>query len=336
MRVKESVIGRNYDIIDMVKFVFAILIFSLHLPKYGGGGEAMQIIAQFLGRLGVPFFFMASGFFLAKKLENDCSGVSVILRSYLFRIGKLFLIWLFIYLPIIILYRSYTDYENFPLWKEILFMCPAYLWYLVATFIGCIPVIIFFKHYPNLLFLSAIVLYFIGVTGNTYLYMDGFDVFWSDYLKEFLTTRNGVFFGFPFILFGAIAYKLRNAKLNKICIIAGALISYIIFAVEVFGAKDFYNMGKDCSMYFTMPIISYFIFLLSLSGNKKISGAKIYRMLSSWIYLSQFLVIMLTKIICYHYGFRNSIGLWIICSILSVGLFFLVRKISNKVILHIV
>ena len=38
MRVKENVIGRNYDIIDMVKFVFAILIFSLHLPKYGGGG----------------------------------------------------------------------------------------------------------------------------------------------------------------------------------------------------------------------------------------------------------------------------------------------------------
>lgn len=155
-------------------------------------------------------------------------------------------------------------------------------------------------------------------------------------MKEFLTTRNGVFFGFPFILFGATVYRLKNIKLNATYIVVGVLISYIIFAIEVFGAKDFYNMGRDCSMYFTMPIISCFIFLLSLSGNKKISGAKIYRMLSTWIYLSQFLVIILTKIICYHYGFRNSIGLWVICSILSVSLFFLVRKMSNKVVLHLV
>ena len=42
MQVKESVVERNYDIIDVVKFVFAILIFTLHLPKSGGGGGRMQ------------------------------------------------------------------------------------------------------------------------------------------------------------------------------------------------------------------------------------------------------------------------------------------------------
>lgn len=281
MQVKESIIRHNYDVIDVVKFVFAILIFTLHLPKYDDGGDVMQIIAQFLGRLGVPFFFMASGFFLAKKLENDYSSVIVVLRSYLFRIGKLFLIWLLIYLPIVILYRSYTDYDNSSLWREILFMCPAYLWYLVATLVGCIPVIIFFRHYANLLFLIAIILYFMGVTGNTYLYVDDLNAFWSDYLEKFLTTRNGVFFGFPFILFGAMLYRFENVKLDRMYIIIGVLISYILFAIEVFKAKDFFNEGNDCSMYFTMPLISSFIFLLSLSINNKISGAKIYRMLDS-------------------------------------------------------
>lgn len=44
MQVKESVVERNYDIIDVVKFVFAILIFTLHLPKSGGGGMQCRLL----------------------------------------------------------------------------------------------------------------------------------------------------------------------------------------------------------------------------------------------------------------------------------------------------
>lgn len=327
----------TYDTVDFVKFIFAILIFTLHLPNLEIFGKELQVIAQFFGRLGVPYFFIASGFFLGKKLQDIHLGRVEIFRSYMIRIGGLLLAWLFIYLPILLFYRKYTGNNLLPLWQEILFKCPAYLWYLVATLFGCIPILFFFRKYQGLLCCVAIVFYLVGVTGNTYLYIDDFQSFWASYLKIFLTTRNGLFFGFPFICLGAILYRCYNKNHGNTTLYAWlTLVFYLLFAFEVWLAKDYYKAGGDCSMYFSMPLVTAFIFLMCLSVEVKIPGSKVFRMLSTWMYLSQFFVILLIKTIYYHFELKDSFLLWGICVVFSVCLFLIIKRFLCKIFLYLI
>lgn len=60
IRTMEGTMKRTYPGIDILKFIFACLIPLLHIP-FGNGVPV--VLQQYVARLGVPFFFAASGFF---------------------------------------------------------------------------------------------------------------------------------------------------------------------------------------------------------------------------------------------------------------------------------
>lgn len=58
---------KKYVGIDYGRFIFACLIPLLHIPF---SNPVVNVIAQYISRLGVPFFFGVSGFFLSKSIEK--------------------------------------------------------------------------------------------------------------------------------------------------------------------------------------------------------------------------------------------------------------------------
>ena len=53
--------NKNLSLVELFKFVFAVLIVFLHINT---SGTEMFILMQYISRLGVPFFFATTGFLL--------------------------------------------------------------------------------------------------------------------------------------------------------------------------------------------------------------------------------------------------------------------------------
>ena len=84
--------------VDFFRLLFAIGIVALHLAPMQDINETLNyFVVHVLTRLGVPFFFLVSGFFLQKKIQ-DVQKV----KAYLARIFQLYVIYTVLYLPQIV------------------------------------------------------------------------------------------------------------------------------------------------------------------------------------------------------------------------------------------
>ena len=276
---------QQYRQIDFVKWIMACAIVLLHLPF---DNLWISIIQQYISRLGVPIFFAFSGFFCYANLEANTK--RNVMKKYISRIGKLYLFWGGIYFPL--LYFS-GDYSLKNLLKEYLFCAPAYLWYLPAVLIGCISLIFFYKNIKSFcafMFLSG-VLYIIGTLGNSYQYIFQSSI-WSEYSSVFITTRNGIFFAPLFIGIGALCYKMKKVftDASKLIVCFSAVITYIVYCVEVTYVRSIIPYYADSSMYFSLPLLTTSIvgFTLIMNFDLHNIDSKIFREASTIIYCAQY------------------------------------------------
>ena len=96
---------RNYNSIDLAKFICAIMVVSIHVAPFGKA-ESESILSllnyffqQYISRLAVPFFFVCSGFFLFKKTSWECYSLEPA-KKYVKRIFRLYILWTIIYAPL--------------------------------------------------------------------------------------------------------------------------------------------------------------------------------------------------------------------------------------------
>ena len=152
---------RNLKGVDIGRIVFACLIPILHISI--PNNTLIDVIRQYIARLGVPFFYAVSGMFLIYSLEQKGRYLAWI--TYSKRIGRILIIWLLIYLPILI-YEKGIDLQL------LVFKTPAYLWYLTGLLVASIPFCIW-KNRDQLLVVS-LVLYLIGTLyGDSYKWLIG-------------------------------------------------------------------------------------------------------------------------------------------------------------------
>ena len=60
----------TYQIVDILKFIFAICVVCIHSELFKGT-ELYEWVSPLFFRLAVPYFFIASGYFLGKKIYTD-------------------------------------------------------------------------------------------------------------------------------------------------------------------------------------------------------------------------------------------------------------------------
>lgn len=128
---------KNYFLIDIFKIIMATLVVIIHTV------DVSNIYAHRVLELAVPFFFLASGFFLEKKCEYSVSKVDTILL-WIKRLSSYYLLWTLVYLPVVtygFIHDGYSLTEALTTFiRQFLFAGSFFyawhLWYLLASAVG--------------------------------------------------------------------------------------------------------------------------------------------------------------------------------------------------------
>lgn len=284
---------KEYIAIDFMKLICAFLVMMIHIQIFETPYEILHFwLTNVLCRLAVPFFFVAAGFFVAKKLENRRQ-----VWLYLKRILILYIIYTVLYTDCIL--YEYRDLENNPMTLLLTFMKDfflvgsfSHLWYLLALIYGVIILYLLCVHFKiqeKSCLSLAIALYGVGVLGNAYRNLFyGIpilsDIF-ATYERVFSTTRNGLFFGFPLILLGYLIYRYQD-RIPKKNYWAYTGFFFVLMNVEEYLAKRItHHEGQ--SMLFSTPLVVVFLFLAVAFiplPKKCTSAGRFARILSFLIY----------------------------------------------------
>ena len=340
--VKKTVTS-NYNSIDLAKFIFSILVIMIHIRPFGNSSNAYiinYILRQCLARIAVPFYFVASGFFLFKKMDlKTCDWK--IAKNYCFRLFKLYIIWTFIYSYFIINRINNMQISNKVLYffKVWLFSGFDHLWYINATIFAV--AFVAFLLYKNVsikrIVIIGIVLYFIGLLDQSYygllipLDNNGNIIeILNCYNDIFITTRNGLFEGVLFIAMGAYFSNctIEKKKLH----IWGIIGSISLLFLETFMVRVL-NLKKDGDMYiFLIPAV-YFIFAFIVSSDIKASINYVFiRKISSIVYFSHLLIYQIVNFfICTYFSVLKDTALvFLLTVVFCIGFSCLIIKLSEK------
>ena len=162
---------KTYKGIDFFKFIFALLIVYMHTYCFDGGPVG-EWIKGVLSAVGVPFFFIASGFFFGKGLKKT-DVPKEYLRRYILRITKTYITWTVITFPVawLVIIRSHNDF-SFVLKIVYLIRCFFFsgsigvYWFLLSLIYDAIIIYCFQKRLKSLFFVASI-LFLIGVIYNS-------------------------------------------------------------------------------------------------------------------------------------------------------------------------
>ncbi|MCM1134354.1 MAG: alanine racemase [Clostridium sp.] len=276
---------KSYTGIDYFRLIAAFLIVAIHTSPLGSFSPTGDfILTRIIARVGVPFFFMTSGFFLISRYTRDNKK----LADFETKTVKLYGAAMLIYLPIN-LYNGYFQKENFlpNLIKDIVFEGTLYhLWYLPASMAGGAVAWYLVKRlgYRKALAATAL-LYLVGLFGDSYYGIaEKIPVLREFYGLLFQIcdyTRNGIFFA-PvfFVLGGRIAEEVGSSgskrkadcrkNLTPVSSFCGFGISLALMFAE---AMVLHNAGvqRHDSMYVFLPPCLYFLFhfLLCFRGKRR-------------------------------------------------------------------
>ena len=317
----------NRDFVDLSKLCFAFLIVFLHVDN---NNIIIRNIAQYVSRLGVPFFFTISGYFFYKKVNLEKNLLSV-MRHTIKRLIKLYLVWIVIYMPILLknLNKSDKFQENIMRFvQELLFMAPAFQWYTLALVVGIsITVYIYSKKSFGFTMIVLILIYVVGCFGNTYLHILNLDNIFQGYLNIFLTTRNGLFFSSIFIFIGIAIGKFEHKICEKGKYKGAFIICLMVYFFEVYLVQSNPLKNDDCSMYITLPLVITFMCIVILKNDINVKYSKDMRQLSTFIFCSQYGFIFVTNILTNKIlNVKMDSFAFLICIIFEITMSFMILK----------
>lgn len=208
----------RYGGIQAVRIIAALLVVAIHTgPLLSWGENADFLLTSGISRIAVPFFFMAAGFLLFRKLEDNTRHDWPMVIGYVKKVAIIYVVAIVLYLPLNAYKGDFqTGWTLAGVLRDLLLDGTFYhLWYLPALAIGVLIVYGLRVLLPEkAMIVLVMALYAIGLMGDSYY---GFATSYSaiDLLLEsmfgwFDYTRNGLFFAPPFLLLGLLLAK-RNA-----------------------------------------------------------------------------------------------------------------------------
>lgn len=287
---------KQYVGIDRFRLLAAILVITIHtFPLSSVNATADFVLTRVIARVAVPFFLMASGFFVLPVYMS--TGKEKLFRFFQ-KTALLYGISILLYLPVNLYAEAWqTSTPVAHLLKDIFINGTFYhLWYLPAALLGMGISALLLKALGTGRSIGiAVLLYTVGLFGDSYygatqqipflksFYITIFSV--CDY------TRNGLFFAPIFFLSGFYLAKHKQQFQLKGCV-AGLSITFVLMLTEAL-ILHFLGWQRFDSMYIFLPVCMIFLFgvLTFWEGERNAD----YRSLSMTIYLIHPLMIILVR-----------------------------------------
>ena len=274
---------QQYGAIDIMKFLCSLLIVSAHYVTENAEGRINKILEYSVSLyiIVVPFFFCCSGFLIFKKIFSDPESGGKRVLSYCKHLMIMYGVWSVIYLSFKIAEWMKSGASSNSIIKylinSIFYSTYKTIWFLPALCVGTIIAYFLIKHIGLKKTLAvAGIFYLIGALGVSYKKKKKKSEILSDlpskYDYVFVSTRNGVFNAFPFIVMGAFIAQRRDSHRGKIaedlipCIVSGAM-----FVAEAFLLKFKFSAPNANTLIMLLPFTYFFV---SLCLDIKISSGK--------------------------------------------------------------
>ncbi len=316
-----------YPGIDDFRLAAALLVITIHTSPLASCSKTGDFfLTRVIARTAVPFFLMASGFFLISQYARDAGRLWVFLK----KTAVLYGISMAVYLPLN-LYNGYFSRKHFlpELIKDLVFDGTMYhLWYLPASMLGAgIAWYAVRKWGFKKALIATLGLYAVGLLGDSYygiaeklpilseFYQNLFEI--TDY------TRNGIFFAPVFLVMGGMAAEeaARGEGVSLRICGAGLGVSFLLMSCEGFWLREFGIQRHDSMYLFLLPCM-YFLFrlLLFLRGSRK----KRIRTWALLIYIIHPMMIVGVRLLAKLAGLeslliKNSLVHFLAVSVFSVG-----------------
>lgn len=346
----ESLQRKNLNCVDLMKFIFALLIVALHKnPLTSINLDVNFFIVNYIARLAVPFYFIASGYFLFRKTSYEEFDISVVFK-YAWRIYKLYLIWTVIYMYPIIKNQILIDknglfYEILMWIRDFIFSGSYFhLWYLNATVFSVLLVGILIKKKMSIRKIISIasIFYGIGLFEQAYfgliLPLQKYACLWGvlEVLQKIIvTTRNGLFEGFLFVSLGML-FAYKPIKLKKKKAIGLFIISMILFFIEVITIKKLgWFRGKDMYIFLVPTSLLLFHIVSQIQLKDNLIYKELRKIGALIFYLHMWGAIIVGKIMNYIGAIRgvefdNSLIRYIMIVLLTYCISAGIRFLSEK------
>lgn len=322
--------NKRNGLIDLTKLFFSICIVFIHTglsDKIPYGFEIKELIF----RLGIPFFFVCSGYFFAKNNIN--TGKKLYL--YLKRIFIPFIFFSIIYILCEAYFLGEGSYNYIVLNVSKMFLgSPSVVTWYSGSIIWTFIILYFIKDKRKLLYviLISLTLYLVGLSFTTYDFiLNGFNPLLLMALKNtFIQNRSFWFVG---LLYVSIGYSLEKySKLEAVKtlkLIIALIISFVFCYIETTFIK-----GKTLYFEFDFLIshilVVVILFMLTIKCSKLNFNSKFIRNLSTTVYYIHFLIIYIFRyLIDNSYVKLNQMD--IAYDLIILGITILLAVILNKI-----
>lgn len=297
----------DYHAVDLFKFICSFFVIVVHTsPLLPFSYLGNFVLINIFGRVVVPFFFITSGFFVRR---NTIRRGEDYFKSYIKTLIKIYIFWSLVYIPFGIQWIAQNFELPWFLYPFALIIAVLYigtyfhLWYIPALIFSLVLVHWYVKKFSYrslvivgfiLLCLGSLETYY-GVISNKLL-LDIID----NYMKVFVTTRNGLFFGIFYVTCGYyLAYDTPRSKFKN----AGKL-SLLFFSLLIVEAFSLY---KSNSLNFNFLIMAapftviFFQYLRTVKIKWKLNFVKI-REYSNLYYFTHAMFLVLIPFVLSIFG----------------------------------
>lgn len=339
--------SRYYPTLDLWKYICSILVLVIHTFPFSFN-YWLDGAAGVITRFANPSFFTISGFLLFGRVIQSPENAEKTVAKQIKRILILYMIWsVFYYLLLLPQNIENGNAKDVTYWLNTFFLKGSvhYFWFFPALIVGIIITYMLYKlklSTKKILIIGAAVL-FIGCMISTYksLFM-GIPAFKTVYnnLLKYITAKNGLFFGFPYI---ALGYYLadRNSKQEsskETRAINRYLIGTVVF-MGVLGCESLLVSKKlhPNETYLWISVFPMIFCMISWLISCPLMKNKDFRLLgkiSSFTYAFQYIPITLTNNLFDKMGFDawyRGILLLIICIVMCNLAALIVIKLSEKI-----
>lgn len=251
--------SKKAPLLDDCRVWAAVFVAAIHTSPLAAWTPAGDFfLTRVLARLAVPFFLMASGYFLAQSGWRTLG--RFVKKSSLLYGGCVLL-----YLPLNLLAGQVDSLPDFL--RRLFFDGTFYhLWYFPAVILGAVLA----RQLSRLGTVPALsiagLLYLAGLGGDSYyglaVQIPALDSFYQSVFQAVSHTRNGLFYAPLFLLIGAAGKRFPRRAAWR-----GFLLSLAAMTAEGFWLRGL-GVQRHDSMYLFLPLCAACLFSLILDGSQ--------------------------------------------------------------------